>query len=83
MNENYAIHNLEEAKEHLEAIINELKKTKDLGEIDGDLRASFLELYWHINKVWNAKNISQQDIDNSTEEQFDEWCKFPKDMEEI
>ena len=83
MDKNFAIQNLKEAKEHLEEIIEELKKSKNIKEIDGELRASFLELYWHINKVWNARNISQENINNSTEEQFDEWCRFPEDIEEI
>jgi Holliday junction resolvase RusA-like endonuclease len=80
--EKYAIFNLEEAKKHLDKIIEELRKSKNLELLtDGSLSAYFQELYWHINKVWNGRKMEQKDIDNTHDEEFDELCDFPKDLD--
>ncbi len=82
MDKQFAIHNLEEAKEHLDGIIDELKKSKNLEPLlNGYLNASFREVYWHINKIWNGRIMSQSDIDKSYDAAFDRLCNFPSDLE--
>jgi len=80
MDKNYAIANLEEAREHIADLINELKTSKDLNELDGLLLATVQEIYWHINKVWNGRNLDQKSLDQTHDDAFDELCGFPKDL---
>jgi hypothetical protein len=39
------------------------------------------EIYWHINKVWNGRNFTQEKIDSSYDKDFDNLCKFPDDLD--
>ena len=80
MDKQFAIHNLEEANEHLENLINELKTSKNLDDLDGELMALVLEIYWHIYKFWNGRKIDQEIIDNSHDDKFDKLCEFPNDL---
>ena len=80
MDRDYAIFNLEEAKEHLENLIDELKGKKDVSVLDGELMAAVQEIYWHINKVWNGRKKDQKEIDASNDDQFDKLCDFPVDL---
>ncbi len=83
MDIDFAITNLDEAREHLENLVQKLKKSGKVGEIDGLYLADMLEIYWHINKVWNTRKIPQIDIDNASQEQIDTWFRFPTDMEDM
>lgn len=80
MDKKYAIHNPEETKEHLEALINELKATKNLSALEEELLATFQEIYWHLNKVWNGRKTDQKIINQLNDEEFDNLCKFPNDL---
>ena len=69
----YALSNLKEAREHLDDIIRQLEQSRNLEPLrNGYLIAYFNEVYWHINRVWNCRNISQEKIDRSYNEEFDE-----------
>ena len=82
MRKEYAIYNLKEAKEHLVDIIRLLEESHNLEPLkNGFLRASFNEVYWHINKVWNCRNFPQKQIDDSDNDKYDKFCDFPKDLD--
>ena len=84
MNKNFALRNLDEARESLDRIIKGLEESANAtlrDELDADLYADVLEMYMKLNKVWNVWHASQEEIDRSTQEQFEEWCKFPKDID--
>ena len=83
MDIDFAITNLDEAIEHLENLVQKLKESQKVEELEGLYLADLLEIYWHINKVWNARKVPQTDIDNASEDQIDKWFKFPTDMEDI
>lgn len=83
MKKDYAINELKEAREHLDSIIEMLEKSNNLEPLkDGFLRVYFNEVYWHINRVWNCRNTSQNVIDSADkEEDWDKLCQFPKDID--
>lgn len=77
----YAIWNLNEASEHIESLITELKKGRSIRELNGYCLAWVQEIYWHLNRVWNARGVPQAKIDAESGELFDEWCRIPKDLD--
>ena len=83
MKKDYAIQNLKEAQEHIEEIIEVLEKSRNLEPLkNGYLQAFFNSVYWHINSVWNCRNTPQKVIDNATDDDFDKFCQYPKDVDE-
>ncbi len=81
MKKEYALSNLKEASEHLDDIIRQLEQSHNLELLkNGYLTAYFREVYWHINRVWNCRNMPQTKIDNSNNKEFDEFCRFPDDL---
>ena len=78
----YALRNLKEAKEHIGEIIDILEESRNLEPLKNEyLLAFFNEVYWHINRVWNCRNISQETIDNADGKNWDKLCQFPKDID--
>ena len=80
MNKDYILINLREAKEELERTISEIENDPEYGH--GDYVTAISHLYHHINTAWNARDASERDADECTQENFDEWRKFP-DEEEV
>jgi len=82
MKKNYAIQNLKEAREHLDSIIEILEKSRNLKPLrNGYLLAFFNEVYWHLNRIWNCRNLPQEFIDNANGDDWDKLCQFPKDID--
>jgi len=82
MENNYAIRNLKEAQEHLGEIIKILENSNNLEPLrNGYLSAYFREVYWHINCVWNCRNMPQEVIDRANGDDYDKLCDFPKDID--
>ena len=82
MKKDYAIRNLREAQEHIGEIIDVLERSHNLEPLrDGYLLAFFDEVYWHINRVWNCRNVPQATIDQAQGEEWDKLCQFPKDVD--
>ena len=80
VDKNVALRNLDEVKEDLEEIIKGLKQAEDLEPLRGELTGYVVDLYMKLNKVYNAWAVPQEQITNCTQEQFDEWCRFPEDL---
>ncbi len=81
MNIEYAILTLKEAGENIDSLISKIERDGNLEELDGNHYALVQQLYWNVNQVWNARSIAQEEIDNCSQDQDDEWCDFPKDLE--
>lgn len=65
---------LDDAKEHLESLINQLNESSAIDEEDFKVQLS--HVYAHINRSWNLRNLNH---DLSSEEN-DLLSQFPKDI---
>lgn len=78
MNKDYLLYNLQEAKEQLYQIIQDLKNNSDYDF--GEYIVDMTHLYHHINTAWNAKDSTETESNNCTDEDFYKWRQFPKDI---
>jgi len=79
MNKAWVIFHLKEAQEELNRTIIEIEKQDDYDF--GEFVISMGHLYHHLNTAWNSKNASEAQVNNSTEDDFFTWRRFPKDIE--
>ena len=79
MQKDYILFHLNEAKEALDEIINDLKSNSeyDTPEFEVDIQ----HLYHHINTAWNSKFASNKEIEECSGEDFNKWRDFPTDIE--
>ena len=75
MNHNYILFNLREATEELERTIREIEANPDYDV--GEMTVAFSHLYHHINTAWNARNASQEEAEECSEDNFRAWRAFP------
>lgn len=79
MNWGIVASNLREAREQLEEIEKQIQKKKYPDEIELQL---FLEhAYHHLNFAWNIRRIKTKEYANLTDDDFNRWGQFPKDIE--
>lgn len=79
MNNEYIIYNLKEAQEQLTEIINEIENGEELNI--GSYIVDMQHLYHHLNTAWNARDASDTQTTECSEENFEKWRLFPDDME--
>jgi hypothetical protein len=79
MNKKYILYNLKEAKEQLDEVLLELENNSeyDFGEFSVDIQ----HLYHHVNTAWNSKYSTKQESSECSEEHFNQWRKFPNDID--
>jgi len=78
MNKEYVLYNLKEAKEQITKTIYDLENN---GEYDfSEFRVEMEHLYHHINTAWNAQNSTEKESYECSEENFQQWRKFPSDQ---
>lgn len=75
MNKQYILLNLNEALEELQSTISELETKSDYDY--GEYVVAMSHLYHHINTAWNARDTSESDSTECSEENFHKWRKFP------
>ena len=68
---------IEELIEHLQEISNSITPESEIDE--EDFRVDISHVYAHINRIWNQRNH----IGEVSEQQFDEYSKFPNDIKPI
>lgn len=68
---------LDEAREHLEALVAEMKQAGTME--DSEFAVYLGHVYAHLNRVWHKRN---QDVD-TTEEQWLVFSQFPKDIDPV
>lgn len=79
MNKSYISYNLKEGLKQLKEIIKEMESNADYdyGEYSVDMN----HLYHHVNTAWNAKYSTKIESDECSEKNFENWRKFPTDIE--
>jgi len=70
--------NILEALEELQNIKDEIE-SKDLEEIDFEIMLR--HVYHHLNVAWNIRNKSTNNYRNMNDNEFEEWGKYPKDID--
>jgi hypothetical protein len=79
INAGIVLSNISEAREELEKI-EELARSGEELEA-GELIVMFGHAYHHMNFAWNARHVSDEKYRNLKGEDFNEWGKFPTDIE--
>lgn len=80
MNKEFILFNLNEAKESIEKMIEEINIDKEYCDNDVVYMNDMQHLYWHINTAWNARFSTEKESAECTQENFDSWNEFPTDM---
>ncbi|MBF0550836.1 MAG: hypothetical protein HQK60_09895 [Deltaproteobacteria bacterium] len=73
--------NIAEARQELERI-EALIRTGDISD-EGELWVMMQHAYHHINFAWNARNISTERYAHLTHQDFNQFGKFPTDVDEL
>jgi hypothetical protein len=79
MNKKIVISNLEEAANELEAILARL--STDIEYSEDQFQVNLEHVYHHLNTAWNIRHTTSEVYANMTDDQFNEWSKFPKEMQ--
>jgi hypothetical protein len=79
LNWHIILSNLAEAREQIEAIEARLKAGEKLNEVG--LQILFEHTYHHLNFAWNARHASDKQYSRLTDAQFNQWSKFPEEIE--
>ena len=78
MNNRHTEFHLKEALEQLQETISSFQK----GDVDEvQLELDMEHLYHHINTAWNSRNALEKDTDECSQANFEEWRKFPSDID--
>ncbi|HYG11700.1 MAG TPA: hypothetical protein VD835_17265 [Pyrinomonadaceae bacterium] len=72
--------NLAEAREQLEKI--ELRVKAGEPPAEGEFQIMLEHAYHHLNIAWNVRRVSAERYAQLTDEEFNQWSKFPRELEE-
>ena len=81
LNKDYIAWHLQEAANELADILDEMKDDPEW-EI-GSFSVGMRHLFHHANSAWNARNASEAEASECSEEDFEKWRQFPTDLEMI
>lgn len=70
--------NIKEAREQLEEIENLIAQNKTMSEIE--LQIQLEHAYHHLNFAWNIRCKSSKNYAKLSDDEFNEWSKFPKEI---
>ena len=71
------IYELEDAKEHLENLLNEIQADDEYG--DEKFRIDLGHVYAHLNRAWNSRNIEKE----ISKKEWENNSKFPQDIQPV
>jgi hypothetical protein len=71
-------YNLAEAREQIEQIESRIKSGKKPSEVE--LQIMLEHAYHHLNFAWNIRHEKTESYRHLTDENFNRWSKFPKEM---
>ncbi len=74
------LYNLAEAREQIEQIESRAKEKKKPSEID--LKIWLEHVYHHLNFAWNVRHQTSEKYANLSDEDFNDWSKFPPEIDE-
>ena len=69
------LHELEDAREHLENLIREMSNGGEINE--ADFRVDLGHVYAHLNRAWNGRN----EADEPNSELWEAQSQLPNDLE--
>lgn len=72
--------NLVEAREQIEEI--EAKANGKMKPSEIELQIWIEHVYHHLNFAWNIRHKTTENYSKLSNSEFNEWSKFPKDIEE-
>lgn len=78
MNNDYILFNLQEAREAIEKVIEQIQTSAEYSY--EELEVDMAHLYHHLNTAWNARNESEAATNQCSQEDFDRWRQFPVDL---
>ena len=73
--------NIQEAKEEIEKLENEIASSEKPEEVE--LELSLRHAYHHLNFAWNIRNFETEKYANLTDSDFNKWGKFPKGLDSL
>jgi hypothetical protein len=77
MNKDHILFHLKEAEEAIRKTISSIET--DSAYDVAELRLEVAHIYHHLNTSWNGRD---EPNDEASEENFDKWRIFPKDLED-
>lgn len=72
------LYNIVEAREQLQEVESRAKDDKSVGEVE--LSIMLEHAYFHLNFAWNVRHEKTKHYENLTDDNFNKWSKFPKEM---
>ena len=69
--------NLDEAKEHIEKLMNQMGHDSDICE--SDFQVQLFHIITHLNRIWNCRNH----VGQTSQSDFDQFSKTPPDFNPI
>jgi polyhydroxyalkanoate synthesis regulator phasin len=69
------IYELDELREHVESLVDQMSNDGHISNEEYETHIG--HLYAHLNRSWNSRNS----IDEDVSEKFNEFTKFPTDIE--
>lgn len=72
--------NIAEAIEELQRIE---RKAADGELLEGELQVGLLHAYHHLNFAWNVRRVSSSEYSRLSQEQFEQWGKYPTEIEKL
>ncbi len=73
------LYNIAEAREQLEQIEERAKNGEKPAE--DELQIMLEHAYHHLNFAWNIRHVSTKRYSQLSDDEFNEWSKFPKQIE--
>ena len=71
------MYELEDAREHLESLVNQMPEKGIIDEVDYSVDLG--HVFAHLNRAWNTRHLKQQ----IPKEQWAEYSGFPNDLEPV
>ena len=79
LNWEFILYNLRDAGEQIDEIVR-LAESGDLDETNFQIKLE--HVYHHLNFAWNLSRIGSKRAARCVRKDFNEWSKFPRDLEE-
>ncbi|MHB8876061.1 MAG: hypothetical protein ACYC8T_20415 [Myxococcaceae bacterium] len=70
--------NIREAADELNELVEELQGTDKPDE--AELEIGLAHAFHHLNFAWNARRATERQYRQLTDERFNKWSKFPRDI---
>lgn len=73
------LYNLKDVREQIDEIIT-LAEAGDLDKINFQVKME--HAYHHLNSAWNIRHLGTKRYAKCAKKDFNEWSKYPRDLEE-